>query len=372
MKKIRNVRKGRKTILKIIIGIAIIGLIAFGIFLVVMNQRLKALKKMSFQDMVEYTTKGNETARITVGIIKDGEMSYQVYGEDGKILPDTEYEYEIGSLTKTFTATMIAKACLEGKIDVDAPIDTYLKLPKKKHYPSVSDLLTHTSGYRGYYMTTEMIGNHLKGCNDFYRVSKNKILKKLRRVDVKNEQHSFKYSNFGYATLGLILEEVYGSDYTTLLNQFVQEEYGLKSTGIHEEHQQTKAEGFKYWKWDKQDAYISAGAITSNIEDMMQYAKLQMEESKEYVKLTHEVIKEVNASNATNKQMGIYLDSIGMGWIHDEENHIIWHNGGTGDQNSYLGWLPDKQIAVVILSNCGGGYRIPATVMGPKLLKELQ
>ena len=70
--------------------------------------------------------------------------------------------------------------------------------------------------------------------------------------------------------------------------------------------------------------------------------------------------------------MGIHMDEIGMGWIIDRENGIIWHNGGTGHYNSYLGFNPETETAVLILSNLSPNDRIPATVLGIKLLKELK
>ena len=70
-------------------------------------QQLEKLQHMSFQQMIEYTTLEEGDAVITVGIIKDGKTSYTVYGKDGRILPQTEELYEIGSLTKTFDGALI-------------------------------------------------------------------------------------------------------------------------------------------------------------------------------------------------------------------------------------------------------------------------
>jgi len=75
---------------------------------------------------------------------------------------------------------------------------------------------------------------------------------------------------------------------------------------------------------------------------------------------------EIDAASAAYKAMGINMDSIGTGWIFDNENGIIWHNGGTGSYNSYIGFNPDCQSAVVVLSNLPPDYRIPATVVGIK------
>ena len=70
--------------------------------------------------------------------------------------------------------------------------------------------------------------------------------------------------------------------------------------------------------------------------------------------------------------MGIYIDAVGAGWMIDNENNIIWHNGGTGNYNSYIGFDKENQIGVVILSNLPPDYRIPATVMGIEILTSLQ
>ena len=58
-------------------------------------------------------------------------------------------------------------------------------------------------------------------------------------------------------------------------------------------------------------------------------------------------------------------------WIIDNENDFIWHNGGTGHYNSYLGFCPETGTAVVVLSNLSPNDRIPATVLGIKQLQEL-
>jgi len=97
-----------------------------------------------------------------------------------------------------------------------------------------------------------------------------------------------------------------------------------------------------------------------------------MLEEPEYLSIAHEALAQVNASNASYEQMGIRMDAVGAGWMMDNENKIIWHNGATGDYNSYIGFDKENQIGVVILSNLPPDYRIPATVMGIEILASLQ
>jgi len=119
--------------------------------------QMSKIPALSFEEALQFATKNNDKAIITVGVIKDGEASFTVYGNNGMELPQEPHTYEIGSITKTFTASFIYRAIQEGKIYLDDTIDHYLDLPKKKHYPTIKQLLTHTSGYKAYYFETPMI-----------------------------------------------------------------------------------------------------------------------------------------------------------------------------------------------------------------------
>ena len=262
---------------------------------------------------------------------------------------------------------MISRARQEGKIDINATIDRYLALPEGNVYPTIEELLTHTSGYKAYYFESPMIANFFKGRNDFYGITKDMVSSKAGKLSLPKESYEFNYSNYGYAVLGLVLEEVYESDYTTLMNEYVREELQLSNTHISD---QSGVLG-KYWDWNGDDAYLSAGALTSDIADMLAYAQLQLDKY-EYFADCHGSLKEINAGTEQYEMMGINMDEIGMAWIIDKENGIIWHNGGTGNYNSYLGFNPETGVAVVVLSNLPPNYRIPATVLGIKAIAELE
>ena len=90
--------------------------------------QMRKIPGLTFADALRYTTQGKPDARITVGMIKDGQVSYTVYGEDGLILPAENHTYEIGFLTKTLTAAMISKAVTEGRIRLDDTIDAYINM----------------------------------------------------------------------------------------------------------------------------------------------------------------------------------------------------------------------------------------------------
>lgn len=329
--------------------------------------QISKIPELTFMEALKYTTADNTDAVITVGIIKDGQLSYKVYGENGQELAAGLHTYEIGSITKTFTAALINKAISGEKIKLDDTIDCYLPLPGGKEYPTIKELLTHTSGYKGYYFESPMISNFFAGRNDFYGISKEMVAHKASALSMDKESYHFTYSNFGYAVLGLVLEAVYDTDYTTLVNVFIQSELGLTDTRISDK----SGDLGNYWDWGENDAYLPAGAVTSNISDMLSYAQMQLE-SNPYFSECHKSLKTINASTKEYQTMGINMDEIGMSWIVDSENDIIWHNGGTGDYNSYIGFNLEMGTAVIVLSNLAPSERIPATVLGVKLLTELE
>ena len=109
------------------------------------------ISEMSSVEMIEYTAKGVKNAVVTVGIIQNGQMSYKIYGENGKETSQKEHVYEIGSITKTFTTSLFSKAIRENKVDLDNSISVFLNLPSKNYYPSIKRIITHTSGYKSSY-----------------------------------------------------------------------------------------------------------------------------------------------------------------------------------------------------------------------------
>lgn len=346
----------------------ILSVIAAGAVILIRSYARKQMAKipeLSFLDCLEYTLKGEKDAFISVGIIQNGNVNYTVYGEGGQVTEHTPHTYEIGSLTKTLTASLIARAVSEGKLSLDDTIDLYLSLPQKEHYPSIGELLTHTSGYAGYYFETEMIGNFFSGRNSFFGISKAKVLNRIGKKTVQDGNHEFLYSNFGYAVLGLILESVYETDYVSLMNEY------LADLGMTRSHISDRTGDLEnYWDWDTNDAYLLSGGVVSDIEDMLRYAEIFLEGSYGFDICTRPLVN-IHASSASYEAMNIRMDAAGFGWMFDDENGIIWHNGGTGSYNSYLGISRDTGTAVVILSNLSPSKKIPATVLGIKLLTEI-
>lgn len=66
--------------------------------------------------------------------------------------------------------------------------------------------------------------------------------------------------------------------------------------------------------------------------------------------------------------MNININGVGMTWMLDDKNDIVWHNGGTSNFNSYIGFTKDRKKGVVVLSNLSHTEKIPMTAIGIKIL----
>lgn len=325
---------------------------------------------LSFDQMVESSIENNSDALITVGFINGEESSWRVYGQNRA---QTVYDYEVGSITKTMTAALVAKAIEDNAINLNDTIDVYLPLKSRQDssYPNIEALLTHTSGYKAYYFEWDtMIPRYLQGQNMLGGVSKDQLIKRIEEVNLNNEDiGQFNYSNFGISVLGLVLEEIYQEDYTSLIQTYIAQESGMKNTWISGNNQ---GDLTNYWEWEDNAAYLPAGAIVSNIEDMLIYLSINMSDKESELAFTHQQLADVAGSQ--QEEFNLYIDGIGMTWMLDTHNNIIWHNGATDNYNSYIGFDKEAQIGVVILSNLpiGQNRQVPATVMGPQLLMELK
>jgi len=364
--------KSGKKIVFVILGAVVLLAAVYGILYAVdqysTHKFLTQIADMSFDELLGEALDGRKDACVTVGILKDGQMSWEVYGSGGEPLGQEEHRYEIGSVTKTMTAALISRAVLDGKLQITDTIDKYLELPEGKVYPTVAELLTHTSGLDVEYYEWSMLPyvfNH--GTNPFRGITAEDILREYNDVDLKEgKEYGFGYSNYGFALLGMVLEEVYGEAFTGMLDAYLAGELGMEDTYVS----RGDADFEGNWQWDGGDAYIPAGAVVSDISDMLMYAQAQLS-GDPVLNLCHQSLKQVNASDKWARLAGLCVDEVGMSWMLDRENGFIWHNGGTGVHSSYAGFCPETNTAVVVLSNLSQDEGIPATTIGFKKLLDI-
>ena len=210
------------------------------------------------------------------------------------------------------------------------------------------------------------IKNYFSGGNDFYNISKEQLLKELNKTKLEDKDYDFNYSNFGISTLGLILEKVYYKDYNELQEEYFKE-LDMNNTSVAIGKGNLRG----YWKWNEDDGYIPTGAIISNIEDMSKYLETLITSDESYIIKTQEPLSDVRAVNDIYNIFDINVDKVGMTWMIDNKNDIIWHNGSTTNFNSYIGYNKEKKVGVVVLSNLSPKSDVNMTFIGNKILHEM-
>lgn len=333
-----------------------------------LQKQLKIAPRLNSRELLELMTEDNSYAVISVGTYDRGVTDYQVYGKNATELPQKAHIYEIGSITKTFTGILGAKAVLDEMLTLDDEVGPYLGITHVPT-PTFRNLLTHTAGFKKQYANSQMLRNVLTGRNFGTGISldtmKNELLKHLPEI----KDYPVSYSNFGMAVAGNAVAEAYGTDYFTLMNEFIQSRLGLENTRLSEK---PAGDFDKYWSWKASDAYLPAGGLTSTMPDMMKFLVLNISDSAAELTLSHQPLKQVAYHSNLFNRLNIYIDSVGMAWLLDQHNDLIWHNGGTDYHNADIRFNKARQQGVVVLSNLNYAKAIPATVLAQQLMREMR
>ena len=309
------------------------------------------------------------TAGLSIGVLKDGQNFFYGYGETArrnKQLPDEHTIYEIGSLTKTFTATLLADAVINGKVKLDDPINKFLpdSIPKLQ--------------YQGIPVTLATLSNHSSGLarmpSNFHSSDDSNPYKDYNRNDLfaflKNTEPAYKpgikyqYSNLAAGTLGVILERIYDKSYEELFIEKICKPLHMNETRqyLRREDAARFAKGYNEdgaynSQWDF-SALSAAGAIRSTVADLLKYAKANLGEAPPDVNKAIQLTHAVTLVDGETK--------VGLGWhyIKPGIDEVIFHNGQTGGYHSYVAINLKRKFAVVILSNCSRGTEdIGAAIM---------
>lgn len=147
-----------------------------------------------------------------------------------RIRNDSRTKFELGSITKQFTALVVLQFVNEGKIKLDGAISEYLPYYRKDtgNRVTIHHLLSHTSGIPNF------IGEpgFLAGCASHTRYSAKEFALRHCSGDLQFQPGAkFAYSNSGYFLLGAILEEVSGHSYEELLKRRIFSPLGMKDSG---------------------------------------------------------------------------------------------------------------------------------------------
>lgn len=284
-----------------------------------------------------------------VALYKDGKNIYRTTveptGGESKVT-DGAYKYKIGSITKTFTATVVFQLIEEGKLSLETKLSTFFPNVANSESISIEQMLNHHSGIRNYTATDEFLSYHSKPQTHA------DMLKRIEAFESDFEPGSKgEYSNSNYLLLGYIIEEIEGKSYGEVFEKKIIKPLKLSSTFVGGEIQPENGEAFSYqladsWQpqpeWDMSVAY-SAGALVSTTDDLQRFiAGL----------FNGELISKASLATMIALDDGYGKGIFTTKYKHDDR--VIqgyWHNGRIEAFVSHLVYFPEEKISVVLLTN---------------------
>lgn len=292
---------------------------------------------------------------MAVAVVKDGGVAYFNYGSTGKKgKPINENTlFEIASLTKTFTGTLLADLSLQGLVSLDTTVNSFFDESKSGELDGVKmtlkHLATHTSGLPRDPATT----NPLNPFSDFSRQDMNNFMRAhvLRRTPGT----VYEYSNLGMGVLGECLSDAYGKPYDTMLRELICDKLGMSSTTVFPDEalQARKAKphlasGTPAKEWDF-DAIQAAGGIKSTARDMIRYLAANVGGFTVDLRLA-EAMALAQQSHFSGQR------TIGLGWHAGVRPYgkIYDHNGLVGGYCSSNIICPQAGAGVIVLANNAG------------------
>jgi len=277
--------------------------------------------------------------------------------------PDTLFQ--IGSITKVYTSTLIMQLVEDGKVQLDAPAVTYLpdlRFADAAATPKVTvrHLLTHTSGVDGDFFEDfgrgdDCVAKYVAACS------------KLEQMFAPGSMWS--YCNVGFVVLGRIIEVLTGMSWDVALRKRLLDQIGASRTltlpedmllhrvaAGHDVGLDLNVSLVKKWSIDRSSG--PAGATpNSTVGDMLTFARMHIDgglAADGLRVLPEALIQEMQAPQATlPRHPGDGARQWGLGWMLFDwgGRRIIGHDGGTIGQNSSLRILPEERFAVAMLTN---------------------
>lgn len=273
--------------------------------------------------------------------------------------PNTKHR--LGSITKQFTAMLILQLAAENKLDLQAPITTYLPDYPKETGDKITThhLLTHTSGIPNYTSFPDFFQNESR--NPY---TPDEFVKKFDAKSLDFEPgEKFSYSNSGYFLLGVIIEKVTGKSYEQMLNDHIFSPLNMTDSGYdnHDDILKNRATGYEKngnafvnSKYLDMSIPYAAGSLYSTVEDLYKWDQALYTNSilpKEYMDMYFKPYISAFGNNSYAYGWGVGKSPIGKS---TDSIYTISHGGGINGFNTIISRAPSDKSLVVLLNNTGG------------------
>ena len=320
----------------------------------------------------------------SLAILDGGEIiaaATGVVNQETGVQTTTDAVFQIGSITKVWTATLLMQLVDQGRLDLDAPLDEVLPelsiaTPGVTAKATTRHLLSHSSGIDGdvfddFGRGDDCVARYVAGC--------------ARLALIHPVGATMSYCNAGFAIAGRIVERLTGGTWDAALQDSLIEPLGLSRTVTLAEdairfrvafgHIDVDGQQQLAPQWELPRGLGPAGRITAAAADVIAFAQLHLRGG-----LAADGSRLLSAeSTAEMQRPQVQVPSypagsrhVGLGWqLHNWSGHrLLAHNGGTIGQFSFLYLLPDQGGAVCLLTNGGQARHIFQTLFS-EIFSEL-
>ncbi|MCM4157622.1 serine hydrolase domain-containing protein [Gramella sp. AN32] len=304
---------------------------------------------------------------LSIGVIKNGKVYKYHKGKlTNGISPNDQTLYEIASLTKTFTGTLLAKAISDSKVGLDDDIRKYLP----ESYPNLEfneqpitfrNLVTHTSGLPNMFPNQPEMFQNPNWDELPFKINKlqagftkKQFLTELHQVKLDTVPgHKFSYSNAGANLLAYCLERIYERPYEDLMKTYILTPLKMDNTyvGISKENRPFLAKGLNANGIEMparvEKELQAEGGMISTLDDMIKYLRFQLESDNPLVKISHQELLNGKYGDFEN---GLFWQIFKNG----DKPTKIFQNGGAFGTSSWLTTIPETKTGVFIITNVSG------------------
>jgi CubicO group peptidase (beta-lactamase class C family) len=269
--------------------------------------------------------------------------------------PDGKTVFEIGSITKTFTATLLADMVQKGEVRLDQPVRELL--PADVTLPTrdgVEITLLHLSSQTSGLPRMPDNFDRMDPFDPYANYTPRLMYESLARLKLESRPgERFEYSNLGVGLLGHALARRAGKSFDELIAERIATPLDMPDTreALSESMRKRLTPGHNVlgvfqgeWNFE---ALAGAGAICSTADDMLKYLAAETGLSKTPLE---GAMKLTRSPRADAGGIGDGM-RIGLGWFITPKHGVCWHNGQTGGYRGFAAFAPKQQVGVVVLCN---------------------
>ncbi|MFC4121366.1 serine hydrolase [Nonomuraea zeae] len=293
--------------------------------------------------------------------------AYGVLNRDTGVRTTTDSLFQVGSITKIWTTSVLMRLIEEGLVDVDTRIadvlpDLQLSTAELTKSLTLRHLLTHTSGLGG-----DVFADTGRGDDCIAR-----FVEHLAKIDADHPLGAtMSYCNSGFVIAGRVIEVLTGLSWDAAVKRYLIKPLGLRRTvTLPEEALLGRAavghlpgeQGQRpapFWMLPRNCG--PSGLITTSMEDLLTFARMHLmagasDDGRSILSPTS--VKAMQTAQVEIPARSDLAKAWGLGWMIDDwdGNLVVGHDGATIGQTAFLRLLPDKGIAIALFAN-GGNVR---------------